>query len=56
MRLYKTRLFELHTVLGLVIIPRVEEIIGIGALRNGACTLAKLDLVKADQAALAKVL
>jgi hypothetical protein len=36
--------------------PRVEELAGIGALRDGAFTLSKLGLVKANQATLMKVL
>jgi hypothetical protein len=55
-RLRRTGLFELYTIQGLIIVPRVKELVGIGALRNGAGTLAKLGLVEASQAALAKVL
>jgi hypothetical protein len=45
-----------YRYVGDVSVPRIEELAGIGALRDGASALSKLGLVKTNQAALAKVL
>jgi hypothetical protein len=54
----KARLFEIRIIQGLIAatFSRIEELVGVGTLRNGAGTLAKLDLIDAVQAALAKML
>jgi hypothetical protein len=54
-RVCGTGLVEIHTIQRLFV-PRVKELAGVGALRNGAGTLAKLDSIDAVQAALAKML
>jgi hypothetical protein len=54
-RFCRTGLIELYTIQGFIV-PRIEELAGVGALRDGTGTLSKLGLVKANQAALAKML
>jgi hypothetical protein len=49
-------LLEICIVQRLVTLPSVKEHVGIGTLRDGASTLAKLSLVKACRSTLAKVL
>jgi hypothetical protein len=54
--LCRTGLFEVHIVQGFITFPGIIELTGIGAQCNGAGSLAKLCLVEANQATLAKVL
>jgi hypothetical protein len=54
----KSGLYEICIIQGLIIatFSRVEELVGVGALHNGASTLAKLGFVDAVQAALVKMI
>jgi hypothetical protein len=54
--LCRAGLFKVHIVQRFITFPRVIELTGIGALCNGAGTLAELGLVEANQSSLAKVL
>jgi hypothetical protein len=52
----RARLLGVHTVQGLIAVPRVEKHVGLGAFRNGASALAKLGSLKTGQSTLTKVL